>query len=150
MFGVDINKDVVRRVLAKYYHPSPAGDEGPSWLTFIGHMKDSLWSVDMFRCESILLRSHWILIVMDQFTRRIIGFGVQADVVDGVALYRMFNQAIFTMGSPTYLSSDNDPLFRHHQWAANLRILEIDEVKSVPYTPCAWRVVTQDAHYLFR
>jgi putative transposase len=39
-------------------------------------MKDSLWSVDLFRCESILLRSHWVM-VMDVFTRRIVGFGVE-------------------------------------------------------------------------
>ncbi|MEE8428317.1 MAG: hypothetical protein V3S33_02285 [Gammaproteobacteria bacterium] len=31
---------------------------------------------------------------MDQFTRRIIGFGVHAGDVDGVALGRMFNTAI--------------------------------------------------------
>jgi hypothetical protein len=40
-------------------------------------MKDSLRSVDLFRCESILLRSHWVMVVMDVFTRRIIGFGVE-------------------------------------------------------------------------
>ncbi|MDH3466470.1 MAG: hypothetical protein OES26_11305 [Gammaproteobacteria bacterium] len=33
-------------------------------------MKDSLWSVDLFRFESITLKSHWVLVVMDQFTRR--------------------------------------------------------------------------------
>ena len=41
-FGIDIDKDLVRRVLAKHYRPEPG--DGPSWLTFIGHMKDSLWS----------------------------------------------------------------------------------------------------------
>lgn len=56
-FGVDIDKDVVRRVLAKHYRPPP-GSGGPSWLTFIGHTKDSLWSVDLFRCESITLKTH--------------------------------------------------------------------------------------------
>ena len=40
----------------------------------------------MFRCECIILRSHWVLVVMDQFARRIIGFGVHAGNVDGVAL----------------------------------------------------------------
>ena len=53
-FGVDIGKDQVRRVLAKHYRPTPGGS-GPSWLTFLGHMKDSLWSIDLFRCESIHL-----------------------------------------------------------------------------------------------
>ena len=73
-FGTDIDKDVVRRVLSKHYSPG-SGGSGPSWLTFLGHSKDSLWSVDLFRCESMRLKSHWVLVVMDQFTRRIIGFG---------------------------------------------------------------------------
>ena len=134
IFAVDIDKDMVRRVLAKHYHPIPGGD-GPSWLTFIGHTKDSLWSIDLFRCESILLKSHWVLVVLDQFTRRIIGFGVHAGDVDGAALCSMFNSAISNQCAPHYLSSDNDPLFRYHQWRANLRILDVDEIKSIPYTP---------------
>ncbi len=134
-FGVDIDKDVVRRVLEKHYRPGPGSGHGPSWLTFIGHQKDSLCSIDLFRCESILLNTHWVLVVMDQFTRRIIGFGVHADHVDGVAFCRMFNKAISTKGVPKHLSSDNDPLFLYHQWQANLRILGVDEIKTVPYTP---------------
>ena len=133
-FGIEIDKDVVRRVLAKHYRSKP-GPEGPSWLTFIGHTKDSLWSVDLFRCESITLKTHWVLVVMDQFTRRIIGFGVHAGSVDGMALCCLFNQAIAGTDLPKYLSTDNDPLFTYHRWLANLRILEIDEIKTVPYTP---------------
>ena len=49
-------------------------------------MKDSLWSVDLFRCESILLRSHWVMVVMDVFTRRIIGFGVERADPCGVSV----------------------------------------------------------------
>ncbi len=109
VFGIEIDKDVVRRVLAKHYHPN-SGGSGPSWLTFLGHAKDSLWSVDLFRCESILLKSHWVMVVMDQYTRRIIGFGIQAGAVDGPNLCRMFNTAISKMGTPKYLSTDHDPL----------------------------------------
>jgi len=46
-FGVEIDKDLVRRVLEKYFHPRMGGG-GPLWLTFIGHTKDSLRSVDFF------------------------------------------------------------------------------------------------------
>ncbi len=134
VFGLEIDKDVVRRVLAKHYRPEPAA-YGPSWLTVLGHTKDSLWSIDLFRCESLILKSHWVLVVMDQFTRRIIGFGVQAGTVDGPSLCRMFNHAICGAGSSTYISSDNDPLFRFHQWKANLRILEVTEVKTMPHLP---------------
>jgi putative transposase len=86
-------------------------------------MKDSLWSLDLFRCESVALRTYWVLVVMDQYTRRIIGFGIHAGAVDGLALCRMFNQAIRGASLPKYLSSDHDPLYRFHQWEANLRIL---------------------------
>jgi putative transposase len=134
VFGTDIDKDVVRRILAAHYRPDP-GNGGPSWLTFIGNTKDSLWSVDLFRCESILLKSHWVLVVMDQFTRRIVGFGVHAGDVVGVALCCMLNSAISSSGAPKYLSSDNDPLFLYRQWHANLRILGTDEIKTIPYTP---------------
>jgi putative transposase len=134
-FGVDIDKDVVRRVLAKHYRSGDSGTNGPSWLTFIGHVKDSLWSVDLFRCESVLLRSHWVLVVMDLFTRRIIGFGVERACIDGVAVCRMFNHAVAGQPPPTHVSTDHDPLFRFHRWLANLRVLEIEEVKSIPYVP---------------
>jgi transposase InsO family protein len=133
-FGIDIDKDVVRRVLAAHYRPERRENE-PSWLTLLGHTKDSLWSLDLFRTESILLRSHWVLVVMDQFTRRIVGFGVQAVAVDGTALCRMFNQAISGQGLPTRLSADHDPLFRFHRWQANLRILGVETVQTVPQVP---------------
>ena len=108
---------------------------GPSWLTFLGHANDSLWSIDLFRCESATLRSHWVLVVMDQYTRRIGGFGIHAGTVDGRALGRMFNHAIRGLSRPKRLSSDHDPLYRFHQWCANLRVLQVTEVKSVPYVP---------------
>jgi putative transposase len=133
-FGVDIDKDVVRRILAIHFDPE-SGPGGPSWLSVIGHAKDSLWSLDLFRCESAILRTYWVLVVMDQFTRRIVGFAVHRDVVDGMALCRMFNRAIHAETLPKYLSSDNDPLYRFHQWQANLRILEVIEIKTVPYVP---------------
>src|SRR6266581_3588248 len=133
-FGIDINKDIVRRVLAKHYRPE-AGTDGPSWLSFIGHVKDSLWSVDLFRCESILLRSHWVMVAMDLFTRRIIGFGVERADIDGVSVCRMFNHAVAGQLVLKHVSTDHDPLFRFHRWLANLRVLEIDEIKSVPYAP---------------
>jgi hypothetical protein len=69
---------------------------------------------------------------MDQFSRRIVGFGVHAGDIDGFALCRMFNSAISNKGLPQRISSDNDPLFRYCQWRANLRILEVEEIKSVP------------------
>jgi transposase InsO family protein len=133
-FGVDIDKNVVYRVLSKHYRPVPGG-AGPSWLSFIGHTRDSLWSVDLFRCESIVLRSYWVLVVMDQFTRRLVGLGVHRGPVSGADVCRMFNAAIHGRGTPRHLSTDHDPLFEAHRWTANLRILEIDEIKTVPHVP---------------
>ena len=81
------------------------------------------------------LRTHWVLVVMDQFTRRVIGFGVHAGIVDGASLCRMFLRAIRGQGLPRYLSSDHDPLYRFHQWQANLRVLGVTEIKTVPCVP---------------
>src|SRR5262245_52735579 len=132
--GIDIDRNVVYRVLAKHYRPAPSGTR-PSWLAFIGHTTDSLWSVDLFRCESIVLRSYWVLVVMDQFTRRLVGFGVHCGAVTGADVCRMFNAAIRGQRAPRHLSTDHDPLFDAHRWMANLRILEIDEIKTLPNVP---------------
>src|SRR6202140_147810 len=105
-FGVDVDKNVVHRVLSRHYRPTPGGT-GPSWLSFIGHAKDSLWSVDLFRCESILLKSYWVMVVMDIFTRRIIGFGVAPADVDGVSVCRMFNGATAAQALPKHVSTDH-------------------------------------------
>ena len=121
-------------MLAKHFPRAPGGD-GPSWLSFIGHTRDSLWSVDLFRCESIVLRTHWVLVVMDQYTRRLVGFGVPYGALTGADVCRLFNAAIHGQGTPRHLSTDHDPLFEAHRWKANLRILEIDEIKTVPHVP---------------
>jgi len=120
---------------SSYYRPVPGAD-GPSWLSVIGHAKDSLWSVDLLRCESILLRSFWVMVVMDVFTRRIIGFGIAAANLDGPVVCRMFNRVD---REPRYLSSDHDPLVRFHRWLANLRVLQVDEIKAISCT-CVWRI----------
>ncbi len=104
--------------------------------------KDSLWSVDLFRCESALLHSHWVLVVIDVFTRRIIGFGIERGPIDGMSVCRMFNHAVTGRPPPRRLSTDHDPLFRFHRWPAgcwraNLRVRGIEEIKSVPYAPAS-------------
>ena len=79
------------------------------------------------------------MVVMDIFTRRIIGFGVAPADVDGVSVCRMFNGATAAQALPKHVSTDHDPLFRFHRWLANLRVLDIEDIKSVPYTPVSHR-----------
>ena len=74
-------------------------------LTFIAQATDSLWSVDLFRCESILLHSHWVLVVIDVFTRRIIGFGIERASSDGMSVCRMFNHAVTGRPLPKHVST---------------------------------------------
>lgn len=111
IFGIDINKDIVRRILQSHYKPDPSQTNGPSWLSFIGNMKNSLWSVDLFRCESITLKSHWVMVVMDIWSRKFIGFAVHQGPVDGPTVCRLFNQSTAGKEKPRFLISDNDPLF---------------------------------------
>ncbi len=53
-----------------------------------------VWSVDSCRCESILLKSHWVLVIMDQFSRRIVGFGVHAGDVDDILIERLIGNRV--------------------------------------------------------
>jgi putative transposase len=97
--------------------------------------------VNLFGCESVLLHSHWVTVVMDVFSRRLIGFGVTHAPMDGVSVCRMFKHAVAGQPLPKYLSTDHDPLFRYHRWIANLRVLDIEEIKSVPYDPASHPIV---------
>ena len=76
-----------------------------------------------------------MLVIMDIFTRRIVGFYVTRDYIDGVTVCRMCNHAVADQPCPNRLSTDHDPLFRFHRWLGNLRVLEIEEIKAVPCVP---------------
>jgi transposase InsO family protein len=47
----------------------------------------------------------------------------------------MFNHATAGNSWPKRISTDNDPLYQYRQWEANLRILDIEEIKSLPHVP---------------
>lgn len=134
VLGISLDEETVRRILKKYYNPLPG--KGPSWLLPIGNAANKLWSVDLFRLESAFLKSYWVMVVMDQFTRKIIGFSVRRGDLDGGAVCWMFNQIANGKSWPKYLSSDNDPLFTDALWQANLdHHYGIREIKTVPRCP---------------
>jgi putative transposase len=68
---------------------------------------------------------------------------VHAGNVDGPTVCRMFNDATAGQDWPERLSADNDPLFQYHRWKANLRVLEIEETKSLPHVPMSHPFVEQ-------
>ena len=37
---------------------------------------------------------YWVLLVIDVFTRRIIGLGVEREYIEGLSVCRMFNRAV--------------------------------------------------------
>ena len=53
----------------------------------------------------------------------------------------MFNQTIAGQPLPRRISTDHDPLLRFHRWRADLRVLEIEEIKSILYTPASYPFV---------
>jgi hypothetical protein len=48
----------------------------------------------------------------------------------------MFNAAMHGQGAPRQLSTDHDPLFEATAGTANLRTVEINEIKTVPHVSC--------------
>lgn len=71
----------------------------------------------------------------NQFSRQIVGFAVHTGDCDGMSTCRMFNSILAGKTPPKYLSTDNDPLFAYHRWKANLSVLDVEELKSVPNAP---------------
>jgi hypothetical protein len=78
---------------------------------------------------------------MDQFTRRLVAIGVHGGAVTGAGVCRMLNAASQGQGAPRHLRTDHDPLFEAHRWTANLRIVEIDAIKTVPHVPLSYPFV---------
>ena len=93
-FGVNIDKDVVRRVLAKHYRPEPYGS-GPSWLTFLRHTRDSLFSIALFR--------------------RLIGYGISVCHLNQTVIFSLFDEAIPMFDASRSLRSIHDQSFSHHR-----------------------------------
>jgi len=131
--GIFVSEETIRMILLSL-GPNAKG-KGPSWLALLGSQVDSLWSIDLFRVESVLLQSYWVLVVMDQFSRKIIGFATVKGPPSGVSACVMFNRILTDKTPPKYLSHDNDPLFRFERWISNMSTLGIEEIRSVPYIP---------------
>jgi len=81
--------------------------------------------------------------VMDQFTRKIVGFSVYKGSLSGASVCSLFNKIISGKKSPVNLSTDNDPLFEYWLWKANLESYEINEIKSVPNCPWSHPFIKQ-------
>src|SRR5260370_9604464 len=93
------------------------GPKGPSVELIHAVVEDSrpslpAGSTDLFRCESATLRSHWVLVVMDQYTRRIIGFDVHGE-------RSMVSHSVVCSTAPF----ESIAGCRFHQCQANLRLL---------------------------
>ena len=67
-FVVEVDKDVVRRVLAKHLRPRGWWRRALVADRDRPHQGQPMERADLFRCESILRESHWVLVVMDQYT----------------------------------------------------------------------------------
>jgi putative transposase len=67
----------------------------------IGHAKGQLVERRPFSLRINAAQKYWVMVVMDVFTRRIIGFGVAPADLDGPAVCRMFNRAIARQRAPT-------------------------------------------------
>ena len=133
--GQVISDTTILRILRKHGLVGDLNKLGPSWLSFIGNSFNGIWSVDMFKVESAFLSSYVVMVAIDIYSRKIINFSVRRYPVDGGVVCQMFQEICKKKVLPKKISTDNDPLFLYKQWSANLRIDEIEEIKSVPYAP---------------
>jgi hypothetical protein len=131
-FGVHIDKDVVRRVLAKHYRPEPYHG-GPSWATFLRYTRDSLSSIPLFRRESVLPRIHSIVLAIGQFTRTIVGCGISGRIFDQTVVCSRFDIAIPVIDASRSLRSIHDQPFSHHR--CREKLLGVSRTRTVTILP---------------
>ena len=130
-FGVNIDKNLVRRVLAKHYRPEPY-DGGPSWLTFLRHTRDSLCSIARFRRKSIL-KIGSTLAAISQYTRRLIGYGISVCHLNQSVIFSLFDDATPMFDASWSLRSIHDQAFSHHR--CRKRLFGLDRSRTVTMLP---------------
>jgi putative transposase len=85
-------------------------------MSTLEHSGNLVFNLDPPYLLTLPMHQHdWVLVMMDEFTRRLIGFAVHAGEVDGVTLCRVFNRVISGKKPLGYLSYDHDPLFEYHR-----------------------------------
>jgi len=133
-FGLNIDKDVVRRVLVKHYRPKPS-DGGPSWLTFFRHTVEKLRSISLFQRNSMLRHIVSSLIAIGQHTRRIIACGIAGCRFDQTVLCSLFAAGTPVVEASKSLWPDHDPLFSHYRCRRTL--LDVDRLQRPAMFPRA-------------
>ena len=134
-FGVNIDKDVVRSVLAKHYRPAPH-DGGPSWLTFFKHTRDSLSSIALPRRESILTKLHSMLLAIRHFIRPMIGFGLTRCNCYQAEFYSLVSAAIPVVDDSKPFDPVHNPPFLHDRCRRKFWVVgRIQTVALFPRSP---------------
>ncbi len=149
-FGIEINKDKVRRVLAKHYRPG-SNDGGPSWRTFIGHQTDSLRSINWFRWKWRLFKNNRLLGMLNWFIRQTIGYNIHCGPVDEIARCPLLENATLILEAQKPLNSHHDPPIIHHRW--NTMLFGMGETDTIPILPLSlpwveWRMGKVDCNNL--
>ena len=133
-FGLNIDKDVVRRVLAKHYRPEPY-DGGPSWLTFFRHAVESLGSLALFQRKSMLRKILSSLIAIGRCTRRIIPGGITSCHFDQTVFWSLFAAGIPVVDASRSIRPDHHPPISHHRYRRKL--LDVDRKEILAISPRA-------------
>ena len=132
-FGIDIDKNVVYRVLAKHY--ARAGRNRT--LVVVVHRPhrptaSGAWTFfDASRSCSGATGCSWSWTSSRVVSSASACIAAPSRASTCVAC----STPRFMVSVPRHLSTDYDPVFEAHRWMANLRILEIDEIKTVPHVP---------------
>ena len=134
-FGVDIDKNVVHRVLAKPLSSRPGRNRALVVVVRRTHDRQSVERGPLALCvhrapERLGARGHGPVHAAPRGIRCASRTGSRHPASAACA-----TPAIQGRGAPRHLSTDHDPLFEAHRWTANLRLLEIDEIKTVPHVP---------------
>ena len=134
-FGANIDKNVVCRVLSTHYRPIPGRHRALVGVVHRPHDRQPVergsLSMRVHRApERLGARGHGPMHAPPRRRRRAPRSGHWRRPLPHVQRRHAWGGAPRAISAPIMI-----PLFEAHRWTANLRILEIDAIKTVPHVP---------------
>ena len=109
-----IEKPPAPNTIAKYIpsiRKTPTEKQIQSWKTFLKNHQSVTWATDFFTIPTLTFKIHYVLVIIDHRTRKIISFGVTYNPTAEWTVQQFRNSTPFDE-APKYLIHDNDSIFR--------------------------------------
>jgi len=109
--GIIIHRSTVRRILIRHEIVPPSLQTCLDWIKIVTHRPHEMWAMDVFRTRLWRVIPLYLCIVLDDYSRMIVGFSVGI-LPTARWILSCLTDVIGRYGSPLSLLTDNGSCFR--------------------------------------